>query len=228
MLVPQLQVVEKTAGNIKAPAVVKYWQPALRCGVRGARTRGHVRTCYVIPALTVAFAAPVTNMTAAPTVIPTTTVPIATQMVHGTLSFGYRTCPPRGTGRNCGGFSRSQSLFLATHVRHGTRLGGSSGCCGIRATRSSLWSAWSPHPWSHRHSCYRYRVRDSCTSRCIHGFSHPSSSLLLSLWSRNSPLPVASTRLLTLVVCATPVATMTAAPTVSLLRQCRLPPPRDC
>ena len=71
---------------------------------------------------------------------------------HSDLSaFGHCTCPPGGTGGNCRRFSRSESLFPATQVRHSTRLGGFSSCCGIRANRSPLWSAWSPHPWLRTH-----------------------------------------------------------------------------
>ena len=73
-----------TAPVLEAPpAVVEYGQSAPRCGVRGARTRGHVRTAapvvvYVTPALPVASTASVITMTAAPTVFPTAAVPIAT------------------------------------------------------------------------------------------------------------------------------------------------------
>ena len=46
-----------TAPVLQAPqAVVEYGQPAHRCGVRGARTRGHVRTVVlVIVYVTLAF-----------------------------------------------------------------------------------------------------------------------------------------------------------------------------
>ena len=54
-------------------AVVEYGQPAPRCGVLGAHTRGHVRTAapvivYVTLALPVVSTASVTTMTAASTV----------------------------------------------------------------------------------------------------------------------------------------------------------------
>ena len=53
--------------------------------------------------------------------------------------FGHSTCPPGGTGGNFGdGRDRSASLsrVRTTHVRHSTRLGGSS-CCGAGTTAST-------------------------------------------------------------------------------------------
>ena len=53
--------------------------------------------------------------------------------------FGHSTCPPGGTGGNFeDGRDRSASpcRIRTTHVRHSTRLGGSSCCCGAGTTGS--------------------------------------------------------------------------------------------
>ena len=81
----------------------------------------------------------VTTVTAAPTVFPTATVPIATEMVHSTKTSGsLGTAPvcqetPAATVegfRDRRASSRPPKFVTA----------GFSSCCGIRATRSPLWS----------------------------------------------------------------------------------------
>ena len=110
-------------------------------------------------------------------------------------SLGTAPCPPSGTRGNFGdGRVRcASSCSTSTHVRHSTRLGGSSCCCGA-CTTASFVECETPAPLSCPPSCNnRCRWSNQCRDSCC---------FAVAVHRQIVDIPVVSQRRLSLGTCA--------------------------